>query len=545
MSKQNPRPTAGAKRLDRLIEATSLANLTGAERLDRLIEATRPSGLKVEEQPDAQGPPDPSSPSPSIPKLETHPDQPRPQFQRVAGSAFNLVTQFGLTTMISGLTAIVITRLLGPSSFGQYAAALATWSVLGASADFGFTLMLSRDMARNDAARHRAMLRSAYEVATAWSLVLALIMVGLASTAGFASVRGVELLVLTPSMIANGLNPARAFFTVTYQTRRLLGIDVGFAMVVALVMVLLAASGMGAIAVTIAVSSGSLIKNLVVTYVAARMIEPTDTGRYGRRELVRRAAPLGLLAIMTKVYFMIDLVLLGWLIAGPALGDYAAASKLLTVLASVAGIVMSGALPALATHVNQREELERLVARVWHWLIIGAVPMFVAVALFAPLIVRLTIGAKYGGTVPLLRILCLAGIVSIVTNVAGVLMIALHKNRALLTQSAVAIVVNVAGNLILVPRVGVSAAAWMTLATEMLVCSAGLFSLRREVSFRGCARVSARPAGAVVGATAVALALGRWPLPAMLVGSAAFLLLSTGLKAWPSEFRVARLRSAD
>jgi O-antigen/teichoic acid export membrane protein len=464
--------------------------------------------------------------------------------QRVAGSAFNLVSRFGLSTLISGVTAIAVTRLLGPTGFGQYASALATWSVLGAGADFGFTLMLARDMARAEPHRHRAMLRSAFEVATAWSLVLTVVMAGLAVSAGLDSVRGICLLLLAPSMALNGLNPARAFYEITYETRRLLVIDVSLLLVQVGAMIGVAAAGLGPIAVTVAVSVGSIVNNIVVTYIAARILPPASDEPYLRRELIRRAVPLGVISIMTKVYLLIDLVILGWLVKGAALGQYAAASKLLSVLAGLSGIVMGGALPALSSQAQHRGELERLVARVWHWLVIGAVPMFVAVALFAPLLVDVTIGHRYRGSEALIRILCLAGEVSVVSNVVGNLMIALHKTRALFLQNSLAIVVNIVGNLVLVPRFGVSAAAWMTVATEVVVCGASLLTLRGELSFRECLEVSVRPAAATIGATAVALALLRWQLLAALTSAAAFLLIASRLRAWPSEFRLSRLRSA-
>jgi O-antigen/teichoic acid export membrane protein len=250
------------------------------------------------------------------------------------------------------------------------------------------------------------------------------------------------------------------------------------------------------------------------------------------------------MSIMTKVYLLIDLVLLGWLVRGPALGQYAAASKLLTVLAGLSGIVMGGALPGLSSLAHDRAALERLVERVWHWLVVLVVPMFVAVALFAPLLVHVTIGAKYAGAVPLLRILCIAGEISVLSNLAGTLMITLHKTRALFIQNSAAIVLNIAGNVILVPIIGVSAAAWMTAATELLVCGASLFTLRREVSFRSCARASARPGIAVAGAAVYALALGALPLLAAIGSALVFVAIVAHLNAWPAEFRLPRVGAA-
>jgi O-antigen/teichoic acid export membrane protein len=454
----------------------------------------------------------------------------------LARSVFHLVGRYGAMTFISGLGTIAIIRLLGSSGYGQYAAAVATWAVLGATAELGFSLMLSRDLPHLEGS-HRPILRSAYEVATAWSTVLALVMVGLAFSAGITSTRGLALLILAPSMVFNGLNPARVFFLVRHRTGLLLRLDVITTLLQVLATVTIAALGFGVDAIAAALSVGAIVNGVVVAIAADRLLEPAVERRVGRLALVRRSVPLGLLAIMTKVYLMIDLVLLGWLVSGPRLGDYAAASKLLTVLATVAGVVVAGSLPAISSLVGRTGELEGLIGRIWSWLAVGVVPIFVAVALFAPTIVEVLLGHGYGQAAPLLRILSLAGAISVVNNLLGAVMIAHHKTRALFIQNAAAIVVNVAGNLILVPKVGVAASAWLTAGCEALVLVAALVVIRGELNLWPCVVKSLRPAVAVAVAVAVALLLGHSTILTAAASSAAFVAMVAVLRAWPADFR--------
>jgi len=464
-------------------------------------------------------------------------EQPGGLVGRVANSAANLAGRLGLITLIGGLGAIVITRLLGPSDYGQYAAAVATSSLLGAAADLGFSMMLARDLVDGEA-KHRAMLRSAYQVALIWSTVLALVMVLLAFLAGIATARGLGLLILAPAMIFNGLNPGRALFLVTYKTGRLVRIDLATTTVQILGMTAVAALGLGPVAVIVVVALGSAANSLLVAIAAQKLLGPPNEERFGRRELVRVAAPLGLMTIMSKVYFTIDVVLLGWLVSGPQLGEYAAASKLLALFAGIAGVVIGSALPALSSQAKQRDELEYLSARVWHWLVVGAVPLFVGLAVFSSTVLRLTIGDEYDGAASLLQILAIAGVISVLVNLVGNIMVATHKMRALLIQNGAAIVVNVGLNLLLVPAHGVTAAAWITVGTEVMVCVGSLYALRHELGFRRCAEVSARPLIATAGAASAALALMNWPALAAAASVLAFGALMTALHAWPSEFRL-------
>jgi O-antigen/teichoic acid export membrane protein len=454
----------------------------------------------------------------------------------------------GILTLISGISTIAITRVFGPSNYGQYASALATSVLLGALSDFGFSLLLSRD-AGLAGPPDRSMLVPAYQVATAWCVVLAAAQVGLALQAGLATTRGAVLLILTPSMILNGLNPARVVFLLTYRTRRLLVIDAATAAVQLTAILILLALGGGPAAVAAVLSTQSVLNNVVVFWAAQRLMVSTTAATMPRRELLRRSLPLGLVSVMTRVFFTIDLVVLGYIVSGPGLGDYAAASKMLAILAGIAGVVMTGALPALSMHARSRTDIERLVARVWHLLIVVAVPAVVAVALLAPIVIRVTVGSRYDGAVSLLQILCLAGVVSVLNNLLGNLMIAFHKMRALFVQNLAAIILNVTGNLILVPRFGVAAAAWLTLATELLVCGLALIVLRGELSFRQTASVSVRPGAAIALSAGLGLVLARLvtsgttlPALAFAISAVVFVLCMTVLRGWPQEFRKPSLR---
>ncbi len=461
----------------------------------------------------------------------------QPLIQKVAISVLNLVLTSGATTMLGAVTTIAITRLLGPTGYGVYGSAVAVSVVLGASADFGFQTVLARDMAESPVGQ-RTLLRAAHEVATVWSAILAAVMIVMALAAGLSTQRGLAILILAPSMVFNGLNPSRVIFIVNYQTFRLARISVICLLLQTCATITLAAAHLGPAAVTVSLSVGNMVSSVWVAVSAHGIATPAD-GTFGRRELIRRSLPLGLIAIMTRVYLSIDLVILGWYVTGPRLGDYAAASRFLTVLAGLAGTVMSGALPALSSQSALLDGLNHIVQRVWHWLLISALPTFLALALFSPLFVNVVLGRHYEGAIALTRILCIAGGVTVVSNVVGAIMIAKRRSRQLVQQNLFAIVVNVGGNFMLIPRYGVYASAWLTSVTEIVVCSASIFSLRGDLAYRQLWQVSWRPAVALALGLGCALALLSLSERGALVASTfVFVAALFILRAWPEELRI-------
>ncbi|MCW2983836.1 MAG: hypothetical protein JWR63_1406 [Conexibacter sp.] len=468
--------------------------------------------------------------------------EPPPVSRRIAGSAANFAGRRVALLVISALGTTLVTRFLGPTDYGQYASAIATWTLLSAAADFGFSLVLARDLARDDGQRP-ALLRAAYDIGLLWSIALTLVLVALAAASGLDSPRGQTLLVLAPSVLTLGMTAGRQVFVALYRTRELVLIDLGIVAIQVAAQVVVAAVGAGPVAVAAVVSVGTTANALAVGVLAHRIVGHAPASRDVRRSLLQRALPLGLMAIMTKVYLMIDLVILGWLVTGPRLGDYAAAAKMLTLVASVPALITNAALPGLASHANERAQLGALARRLWEWMLVVSLPVLIMTIVFAPLVIDVTIGPEFDGAVDLLRILSIAGVLGVVSNLVGTILVAKSIVRPLVIQNAVAIVLNVVANFVFVPRYGVAAAAWITVVTEAVICVGGLVVLSRHLELRPWVSSSLRPVGAALLAAAAGLPLVGIQVVGAAVAMVVFVVVTWLLGAWPPEFSPARLRA--
>ncbi len=257
------------------------------------------------------------------------------------------------------------------------------------------------------------------------------------------------------------------------------------------------------------------------------------------RGFLRAALPLGLASFLSSVYFTVDLVLLGWLVSRPALGEYAAAVKVLNLLVQIPGFVMNAVLPGLSRLRDDREALSELAARVWHWLMTLGLPACVAGAVFAPTIINVAFGGRYAGAVPMFQVLSAAAALALVSNVLGVLLNSVGIARAQVLQNSVAMVFNVVGNILLAPRFGPIASAWLTVATELIVDVGSILALRGRVDPRRAFAVSTKPLLACAVLAAIGVALGATPELAIPVALAAFVLVLVLLGGWPAELSMA------
>jgi O-antigen/teichoic acid export membrane protein len=279
--------------------------------------------------------------------------------------------------------------------------------------------------------------------------------------------------------------------------------------------------------------------------VAIAALPLVDSGRPARRDrvnLLRRSLPLGLVSVMATAYFTIDLVLLAWLVSSSELGSYAASTKVLSLLVVVPGLLMSAALPAVASSVSDPQALRALAMRLLHWLAAVGLPACVAAAIFARPLVRAAFGPDYEAAVPLVRILSGAAAITLLSNLLGTLLVARSIVRPMLLQNGAALGFNVVGNLALAPRYGVTASAWLTVGTELIVCGGALYLLRGSLGLGSVAEAGLRPAVAVAGLAATGLALGSWPTLGVPAAIGVFLVLLATLGAWPVELQPFRRR---
>jgi O-antigen/teichoic acid export membrane protein len=207
--------------------------------------------------------------------------------------------------------------------------------------------------------------------------------------------------------------------------------------------------------------------------------------------ILRKSAPFALLVLLMASYNRIDPLLLSWLhpLGTYQAGIYAGAFRLLDALTMVAYLVSVPLLPVFSRMTAENDAQLGATTR----MVTGLMTVFsvTAAALFSShseLFMQLlyhrqpsTVVADY---IPVFSIL-VWGIVPIsMTYVFGTLLTAAGKLRQLNLLAAVALAVNIAVNLVLIPRLGAVGSAWAAvtaqgfMAIAQIVVAVGMLHLR-------------------------------------------------------------------
>lgn len=189
--------------------------------------------------------------------------------------------------------------------------------------------------------------------------------------------------------------------------------------------------------------------------------------------LVKLAVPIGIVLILSILANKTDMIILGVLRSSQEVGEYSFAYKIFDFALVFPVLVMNAAYPIILRHRNKR----RLTNQATKVLLkLGLAAMFITI-LASPLISL--IRPDLLTSISTLRILSLSLPLFYVTAPIMWQLIAQRQELLLIKIYLVASIVNIVGNLALIPFYGATASALLTIATEASILI-GLYYVRRK-----------------------------------------------------------------
>lgn len=194
--------------------------------------------------------------------------------------------------------------------------------------------------------------------------------------------------------------------------------------------------------------------------------------------LIKESLPTGALLALFYIYNRIDIVLLQNFKGNEVIGNYGLAYKVHDNLVQGAAFLMNAVFPLIAANIPfARFKSHYLHA--FHTLIIAGCTLIVLVTLGGPSIINLIGGPTASPAIPILQTLVFATAIAYLNHLTGYTLIAIGHQRTSLLIAFIALLVNVIGNLLLIPRFSSLGAAIMTIVTEGSVFLLSTFAIYR------------------------------------------------------------------
>lgn len=468
-------------------------------------------------------------------------------FRDVAIQVFTRVVNLALGIVVTAL----VVRTLGDTGYGQWMTILTTFQLVAFFTSLGLESVAVREAAQDPA--HAEDWVGALMV-TRLALTLPVIAVGfvvllLIQESHAMLIAGIILLIEFPFGVGSSLSVVNQLRVDNRVPMIILTINsvLWGASVLAIYL-----AGGGLVAMAIAMTVVTTITAFMQAFSAFKIMRfKLRPSRAAIVRLIKVGAPLGIAGLLVNAYARIDQIIVFEQAGAQEAGYYGAVYRVLEQAHFIPVSVLTTLAPIMAgLYAADRQRMLRIVTLTAEFLAIGAFGALAFATVAATPLVTLFFGEEFAPAAPALPTLGGAFVFICFGYLTGNLLLTLGIAQKQIVVGLAGLVVNVIGNLILVPKYGFEGAAWMTLATEVVVVSTGGYYVVKELG--GLSELSPGRLPNVLAAALALLAIlfgldaigaGLWPLAA--AAAIAYPALLFGLRAVdPRELKGLLLKRA-
>jgi len=415
----------------------------------------------------------------------------------IRNTAVTLVAQ--AATVLCGLaTTLVLSRHLGVERFGELNYLFAFYYFFLAATDMGTGQIVVRE-ASQDRERAGDLIGATLLLKLSAALVAVAVAWIVISVVDFSPRLRDGLFAFALILPLTALQFPILIFQVTLRasTAAAIAITIRVAGLVLVLLVVALDGGLRSIVAAI-VATEALCATLI-WIVARRFVHLRVRADFALwKRVLRSSAALGASGLFVAVINRIDFVMLERMTDLRQVGIYAAAYKVTTMLESLPLIVMGSVFPLMSGYAStDPARLRRIHRQAALGLAAIGVPLGLIVTVAAPLIVRVLFGPAFAETAPTLAVLVWATVFLYVAVTGGNLLISTGRERANLWICASGAALNVALNVVLIPRFGPLGAAFATSATFLFIMVATMTAANRALGAGDRRRIAGEPAIAI------------------------------------------------
>ena len=394
--------------------------------------------------------------------------------------ALNTIVQiFSKAVSIAlGLIAVAImTRYLGPIGFGQYTTIITFLSFFAVAADLGLTLVTVQMISQPGIDQDEVL-------SNLFSLRL--------FTAAF-------LLLLAPlsvfffpydPQVKIGVMLAAASFLFVALNQILVGLfqknlrldkvsiaEIASRIILALGIFFVAHFNYGLNGIVIVTALSSLLSFLLHYLFSLKLAKIKLNFNFKIwQEIIKKSWPIGLTIVFNLIYLRADTLILSLFKGQAEVGIYGATYKVIDVLITLPFIFAGIVLPIMTLGwQTSKERFNAIMQKAFDFMVILALPLVFGAQFVAERIMTLVAGEDFAASGVILKILIAASSIIFVGTMFSHGVIALDKQKKIISAYIFTAITALAGYLIFIPKYSYYGAAWVTIYSELIIALASFY----------------------------------------------------------------------
>ncbi|MFA6995441.1 MAG: flippase [Patescibacteria group bacterium] len=390
------------------------------------------------------------------------------------GQMFSLLVSFFIGAWLA--------RYLGPENYGVLSYAIAFVGLFIFISSLGIDGILSRELVRFPEKRDE-LLGTAFRLKLIGSLIAFFLVV--ISALLFQASPLIKLLIIlfSFSFILQTINVISTYFQAEVKSKNNVKALLFATIISSVLKVAVILLDKGVIWITIVYVLDSLWQGIgfVIAYKRGGLkIQNWCFNKNLAREILKSSWPLMLASAAGYIYLKIDQVMIGALLGNREVGLYAAAVKLVEVWYFIPSIICGSLFPAI---INAKKTDSKMYGRrlknLYILMVIISIIIAIPMTLLAKPIIYILFGSGYLESINILRIYIWSSLGLFLGTATYQYLMSENLVKTIFWLNFLAMIVNVVLNLIFIPTLGLSGAAWATLIS-CLVVPAGTWIVKKN-----------------------------------------------------------------
>lgn len=398
---------------------------------------------------------------------------------------------------LSSLAALgMLTRYLTLEDFGKYSFVVAIAAVFKVVAGMGVPSIVARDIARSKE-NAGEIYASAFLLHIFFSVITVIIMtVSINLTSSQAIVRIVAPLCAAAVV----LELFSKLFSAIFQAYEKMVYDVYQTVVAQSVYVVLTVCVVifdyGLIGIFTALLLGFVAECLIGIYIVnKKFVKLRFKGNMGQwKYLLKEAYPIGLKAILRKLGYRIDTLVLAAMKSSVEVGLFHGVYKMVQSLTFLAEGATRAIFPVFSRYsVTSKESLQQGYEKSFKFLVLIGLPFGIFFSFFSKPVITLILGKAFVDATPVLQIFGWVLALMFLSNLTQKMLVVGNKQSHILLATGVGLVINLVLDIILIYKMSYIGAGIATLVAEMVILGITFYAVNTHVSRIKISRVVLKP----------------------------------------------------
>jgi O-antigen/teichoic acid export membrane protein len=402
--------------------------------------------------------------------------------------AYNvLVSSVGkvLSTILALVGIGLITRYLGKDGFGNYATALAFFSLFGSIADLGIYSVATREISRPEA-REAEIIGNVFSLRIVTSLLVLLFTPLIIFFLPYSSevkqailISAAAFIFSSSYLVLNGVfqkNLAMDKVAISELIGKIVQVGIIF---------LAVWKNLGFLVIMLSILFSMIVNFTLVCLWSRKYLKfKISINLAYWRHFLKESLPMGISVIVTFVYFKMDTILLSVMKSSADVGIYNAAYKVIENLSFFPGMVIGLILPIMSHRIiSDREKFEEIADKIFNFFSLLVVPIVIGTLFLADGIIRVIGGAGFAESGNVLRILIFALAFIFFGNISNTVLLSGSLQKKLMYALSFCAVFNVTANLLVIPKYSYMGTAVVSAITELLVTAITFYLIAKNLSY--------------------------------------------------------------